>query len=240
MGTKIVDKLEALGLIVGPVLAFLFFLLEPGGILIDPVETGDAVGAFTALASNPTLAHVSSLLVPLSLVLMLFGLAGISRVTQGERMSGGLSRLGILCMTIGATGWILTTGLNHVLAETVMESDLAMQQAISVYRVDSGLTIISSMVGTAGVLAFSLGVSAIFPRAFGKTASLVIAAVSTLALIAFIIGHTGPSPDMIRVARACYFPWVAWIAFLGVRFLKGSGFPQTAGKRPDRVLLHQV
>ena len=230
MATKTVDKLEALGLIVGPVMALLFFLLEPGGIVIDPVESGDAVGTITALASNPTLAHVSSLLVPLSLVLMLFGLAGISRVTQGEKMSGGLSRLGILCMTIGGIGWILTAGMTHILAQTTMESDLALQQAIAVYRVDSGLTFISSVVVAAGFLAFSLGVAATYPRGFGRTAALAISAVSTIALIAFIIGQTGPSPDMIRVARACYFPWVAWIASLGVRYLKGSGFPQTAGK----------
>ena len=144
-------------------------------------------------------------------------------------MSGGLTRLGIFCMVIGGTGWILTTGLNHVLADAVMESELAMQQAIAVYRVDSGLTIVSSTVVSAGVLAFSLGVSAMSPRGFGRNAALVIAAVSALALIAFIIGHTGPNPDMTRVARACYFPWVAWIAYLGVKSLKGSGLPQTAG-----------
>lgn len=227
MGTKIVDKLEAVALIVGPVMALLFFLVEPGGIVIDPAESGDAIGTITALVSNPVLAHLSSLLVPLSLVLMLFGLAGISRVAQGDRMSGGLTRLGILCMTIGGTGWILTAGMNHVLAETVTDSELAMQQAIAVYRVDSGLTIISSMVVAAGVLAFSLGVLATFPSGFARTAALVIASVSTLALIAFIIGHTVPNPDMIRVARACYFPWVAWIAYLGVKFLKGTSFLQT-------------
>ncbi|MXX45559.1 MAG: hypothetical protein F4Z41_05075 [Acidimicrobiia bacterium] len=229
MGTGNVHKLEALGLIVGPVLALLFFLLEPGGILIDPVEPGDAVGGITALASNSALAHASSLLVPLSLLLMLFGLVGISRVTSGEQMSGGLSRLGILCMTIGGAGWILSAGLTHVLTETVMESDLALQQAIAVYRVDSGLTIISSMVVSAGVLAFSLGVSAMSPGGVGRTVALVVSAVSAIALITLIIGHTGPNPDMIRVARACYFPWAAWIAYLGVRFLKGSGLPQTAG-----------
>lgn len=135
MGTKNVDKLEALALIVGPVLALLFFLLEPGGILIDPVEPGDAVGGVTALASNTALAHLSSLLVPLGLVLMLFGLAGINRVTQGEGMSVGLSRLGILCMVIGGIGWILSAGFSHVLAETAMDSE-AIGQAIPVYRVD--------------------------------------------------------------------------------------------------------
>lgn len=231
MAPRTINKVESMGLIVGPVMALLFFLLEPGGIVIDPAEPGDALGNITALASNPALAHVSSLMVPLSILLMIFGVAGVSRVMQGETMSGGLSRLGILCMAIGGAGWILAAGLNHVLAQTSMESEQSLQQAMVIYRVDSGLTIISSVVVAFGVLAFSLGLSATYPRGFGRTAALVIAAVSIIALIAFIIGHIGPSPDMMRVARACYFPWVAWFVYVGVNFLKGSGIPQTGDDR---------
>ena len=93
-----------------------------------------------------------------------------------------------------------------------------------------GLTFISGMVVAGGVLAFSLGVSAMSPRGFDRTAALVITGVSALALIAFIIGQIGPSLDMIRVARACYFPWVAWFVFLGVKFLKGSGLGADSGQ----------
>jgi len=213
---------------VGPVLALLFFLFEPGALIIDPAEIGDAEGIITALASNQTMAHVSALVVPLGLVLMLYGLAGINRVIREERMAAGLSRLGILCMTIGAVGWILTAGFTHVLAETQIGVEQELQRAMSVYIVDSGVTIISSMVVSVGFIAFSLGLSAIYPPGFNKTAALVITAVSVLALIAFIIGHTGTNASMITVARACYFPWVAWSVILGVNSLKGSSFPQTA------------
>lgn len=230
METKNVNKLEALGLIVGPVLALLFFLLEPGGILIDPAEIGDAVGTITALASNRELAHISALLVPPGLVMMLFGLAGINRVIQGETMPAALSRLSILCVVMGATGWILTAGLTHVLAQTSIDIEQSIQQAIPIYRVDSAITLLSGVVVSTGVLAFSLGMSAIHPPGFSRNAALVIAAVSLLALVAFIIGQTGASPAMISVARACYFPWVAWFVMLGVKFLKGSALPPTVGR----------
>lgn len=230
MATMKMDRLESLGLIVGPVLALLFFLLEPGSLLIDPAEPGDAVATITAMATNQTMAHISGIVVPLSLVLMLYGLTGINRVIQQEKMAAALSRLGTLCITVGAIGWVLTSGMNHVLAQTRIDAEQALQQAIAVYKADSGVTIISSMAVAAGILAFSLGLSALYPPGFHKIAALVIAAVSILALVALIIGHIGPNPDMILVSRACYFPWVVWIVFLGVGFLRGTGLPQ-AGDR---------
>lgn len=230
MATRDLNKLEALGLIVGPVLALLFFLLEPGGLLIDPAEPGDAVAIVTAVATNQTMAHISGLAVPLSLLLMLYGLIGINRIIGEEKMSAALSRLGILSMTVGAIGWILTSGLNHVLAQTQIGVEEAFQQAITIYRADSGLTIISSIIVSAGFIAFSLGLAAIYPPGFLKIAAWVITAVSTVALAAFIMGHTGSNQDMVTVARACYLPWVIWLAMLGVRFLKGTGLPQTGNR----------
>lgn len=229
MTMRTMDKLESVGLMVGPVLALLFFLLEPGGVIIDPAASGDAVAVITALASNRGLAHATSLGIPLGLVMMLYGLAGINRVIREERMAAALSRLGILCMTVGAIGWILASGLNHVIAETQIGVEGAIQQAIPLHKVDSGVTIISGMMVSAGFIAFSLGLSAIYPPGFGKIAARVITAVSVLALIAFIIGHTGPSQTMVSVARACYFPWVLWSVYLGVGFLRGAGLPQTDG-----------
>lgn len=227
MTMRTMNKLESLGLIVGPVLALLFFLFEPGGMIIDPAEIGDAEGAITALVSNQTMAHVSALVVPLSLVLMLYGLIGVNRVIQEEGMAAALSRLGILCMAIGVFGWILTAGLTHILAGTQIGVEQALQRAMSAYIVDSGVTLIGGLIVAAGFIAFSLGLAAKFPPGFNKTATLVITAVSVLAFIAFIIGLTGPSPTMIQVARACYFPWVAWSVMLGVGFLKGTITLQT-------------
>ncbi len=52
MGTLSVNRLGALALIVGPVLAVVFFLLEPGALLVDRADSSDAIASITALASN--------------------------------------------------------------------------------------------------------------------------------------------------------------------------------------------
>ena len=223
MGPSSVNKLEALGLIVGPVLALVFFLLEPGGMLIDSADPSDPAAIITAMASNSAVTHVSALMVPLGLILMLYGLSGISRVMRPDSMAAALSRLGILCMNIGIFGWILATGLNHIIARTAIEVDQALQMATSIRMVDEGLTSVSSMAVAGGFMAFNLGLSAIYPPGLSRLAALAIAAVSLFCLIAFILGYTVPDHTMRAVARLCYFPWVIWSVVLGSQFLKGHG-----------------
>ncbi|MDE0170989.1 MAG: hypothetical protein OXS29_16025 [bacterium] len=229
-----VNKLEALALIVGPTLALLFFLLEPGGMLVDSVASSDAAGKVRALASNPAMSHVVALFIPLGLLLMIYGLAGvnraivISRVIAEDDTAAALSRFGILGMTLGGFGWILSEGTTHILAETRIQSEQAIQAAIPVHEMGIAITLISSMVVSVGVLAFSLSLSARDPMGFHKVASLVIAAVSVVALVALIIGHSAPSEAMITLGRLCYFPWVIWFVILGVRYLKAGSAAQAS------------
>ena len=210
-------------MILGPFLALVFFLLEPGGMIFDPAPSDDPVGNITALASNSTMAHITALGVPLGLILMLYGLAGINRVME-ESMAAALSRLGIMFMMVGAFGWILASGLNHILAATAIESERALETAIAIYRVDSGITMISSIAVATGFLAFNLGMAALFPSGPLRMGAVVIAVVSLVALIALITGHTVPDETMITLSRACYFPWVIWSVVLGVKFFEGGEF----------------
>ena len=126
MNAGSVNKLEALALIVGPVLALLFFVLEPGGMLIDTAASSDAAGKVTALASNASMAHVVALMVPFGLLLMLYGLAGINRAIVEDDNAAAVSRFGILSMTVGGFGWIISEGTTHILAETRIESEQAL------------------------------------------------------------------------------------------------------------------
>ncbi len=226
MGKNSVHRLESLGIIVGPIMALVFFLIEPGGLIFNSAESGDAVGVIEAMASNQTITHISALFVPLGLILMVYGLAGINRAIQEESMAAAWTRLGILCITVGATGWILTAGLSHVLAETDPD---AIQSAVPVYKTDSGIAIISTMAVATGFLTFNLGLSVIYPPGRRRIGALVIAAVSVVCLVALIIGHTFPNPDMITVSRICYIPWVMWTTFIGIRFYKGIGFTDYYG-----------
>lgn len=220
MGLR-VHRLEAWGLVVGPILALAFFLLEPGALIFDPAEYGDAEATVRAMASNAVVAHLSALMVPLGLILMLYGLSGINRSIMGDSMAPALSRLGILFMTVGVFGWILAAGLALALVGTDLDSTREVEQAIAVYRVDSGIAILSSMAVASGFLTLNLGLWALLPPGLRRLAALAVAAVSLVCLVALIVGHSAPEPAMITLARLCYFPWVAWTAALGIGFLQG-------------------
>ena len=216
-----------MGLIVGPVMAVAFFAIEPGGPFIDSAGPDDAAARVTALASNAGLARVAGLGVPLGLLLMLYGLSGINRVIRQDTTVAALSRFGVLGMTLGGFGWMLASGLNHVIAKTDLASESEMQVATALFQVDLGITIVSFMAVALGFLAFSLDVSTMSPRGFHKVAALVIAAVSAICLAALIIGQVGSNADMITLARACYLPWTVWSVMLGVAFLQDGELART-------------
>ena len=168
MGTHLLNKLEAWSLIVGPPLALIFFMVEPGGMLIDSAEASDPLGKISAYVANTSMSHITGLVIPLGLLLMLYGISGINRVIVGQAirddsMAAALSRLGILCLTVGAFGWIIISGLIHILAQTEIDSEQALQTAVAVYRVDSGITILSSAAVATGFLGIQSGSGCIVP-----------------------------------------------------------------------------
>ncbi|MCY4622941.1 MAG: hypothetical protein OXD34_14100 [bacterium] len=220
MKTDSIHRLEAWALMVGPAMALVFFLIEPGALLIDPVDSTDSAGKITALASNPLLAHLSGLFVPLGLILLLYGIAGINRAVTGTDSAAAGTRFGLLSVTMGGFGWILVNGLDHLLAETRVSSAEALEAAIPLYQTGQGITLISGMVISLGLLVLSLSLAAREPRGFHRTAALVIVVVSAISIAALIIGHSAPSETMVTVGRACYFPWVIWFIILGSRYLK--------------------
>lgn len=226
MKTLSINKIGALALIVGPVLALASFLIEPGGILIDPADTTDAVGSVMAYVSNPAISRISALMVPLGLLIMLYGLSSIQQAIHDESIGDALSRFGILCMTLATFGWVFVRGLILILTNTEIDSD---SNAVipDTYDVMIGITRISGIAASLGFLSFSLGLSTRDPLGFHKIAALVIAAISVLSLVSLIVGISAPSQleTMVTIARVCYFPWVIWSAILGIGFIRRGNFP---------------
>lgn len=219
-----VNRFEAWALIVGPVVALVFFLVEPGGMLIDSTASTDYIGRVRALASNSTMAHVAALMVPLGLIVMIYGLTGLNRliVLVEDDFAAAVSRFGTLGVTLGGFGWIMADGLIHILAETRIQSEQALQAVVPIAQAEAGIGFISSIAVSLGVMALSMGLSARDPVGFNKVAALVILVVSAVAVVALIIGQSGPDENMVTLARLCYFPWVLWSITLGVRFLKAA------------------
>ena len=79
MGTISVNRVAGLSLIFGPLIAFVFFLIEPGGLLIDSADVSDAVGSMTAKGANAVLTNITNIAIILALALILSGRAGQNR-----------------------------------------------------------------------------------------------------------------------------------------------------------------
>ena len=219
-----ISKVEAVALMIGPILALGFFLLEPGGLLIDSAESTDHLGKVTAFAENSTLAHVVALVVPFGLVLTVYAAAGLWRVFDKNDLIDGVARLGSVSLIIGGVGWIMVQGLAHVMANTDLGSESEVSVALSLSSIDSGVTLISSLAVSFGLIAFTAGVAMEEQPGIHRIIALVITVVSFVSIVALIIGHTQADEMMVAIGRACYFPWVFWMVLLGARLLK----PDTA------------
>jgi hypothetical protein len=219
MGSISLNRLGGIALVAGPVLAIVFFLLQPGGVLIDSADTTDAEASITALASNTALVDVTAILISLGLVLMVYGFYAVQDVTR-DGDGDALSRFGLLLIVVGAFGWVLAQGLTLVLAHADLQDAGALGVMLPVYEIESGITLISAMAVSLGILTFSLALST--RDDFNRIAALVIAAVSVVALVCFIIAATVPAQTdtMITIGRVAYFPWVIWTVMLGVGLVK--------------------
>ncbi|MDE0269356.1 MAG: hypothetical protein OXI96_10080 [Acidimicrobiaceae bacterium] len=229
METFSIRKLEALALIIGPIVALTFFLLEPGSLFIDRVDATDALGKIETLSSNKGISHLVGVLTSLGLVILLYGVVGLKRAFNADSMIDSFAQFGVFCLIIGGFGWFVSSGFVHVIAEIQMDSEQMKNIALGIQKTDNGIAGTSSMFVALGFLVVSLRFSI---RSFDgslKIASVINSIVSTIAFIAFIVGVSYEHDTMIAIGRACYLPWTIWICILGIRSLKQGCTPQTTG-----------
>ena len=217
MNSMSVYRLAGLALIAGPIISIIFFLLQPGGLLIDNADSSDAVASITSFASNSTLTKVTSMVIALGLTLIVFGFYAVQKITRIDDIGDGLSQFGLLALVFGAFGWIVAQGLDLALADADLQDINAW---VPVYSVDAGITLMSAIAVSLGFLTFSLALST--RDDFNNIAALVVSIVSVVALVCFIAAAIVPeqSDTMILIGRICYFPWTIWGIMLGVNLLK--------------------
>ena len=74
MGTISVNKLGGLALMAAPVITLIFFFLQPGGTFVDAADPADAGATIKAMVSNAGLGKVTSMLIPIGLLVFLYGI----------------------------------------------------------------------------------------------------------------------------------------------------------------------
>ena len=213
MGTISVNRLAGLSLISGPIIAFVFFLLEPGGLLIDSAAASDAVGSITAKSANATLTNVTNFAIILGLALILSGLYALMRNITLQGNGKALVQMGFFMIFVGLTGWILSGGMDFILADAQTSDQIS--GSVPVYYVGSAFLYAGGIALGFGGFIFALGLST--RDDFNRIISLLAALVSLAIMVFFmmaILNNEGRD-TFLTLARGCYVLLVIWYGYLG-------------------------
>ena len=213
MGTIAVNRLAGLSLIFGPVIAFVFFLVEPGGLIIDSADVSDAVGSITAKGANAALTNVTNIAIILGLALILSGLYALMRNVTLQGNGKALAQMGFFMIFVGLTGWILAGGMDFILADAQTSDQIA--GSVPVYYAGSALFYAGGITLGFGGSIFALGLST--REDFNRIISLLAALVSLAVMAFFIVAilHNDGRDTFITLARGFYVLLVIWYGYLG-------------------------
>ena len=213
MGTVSVNRLAGLSLIFGPVIAFVFFLMEPGGLLIDSADVTDSVGSITAKGSNAALTKVTNIAIILALSLILSGLYALMRNVTLQGNGKALAQMGFFMVFVGLTGWILGGGMDLILADAQTSEQIS--GSVPVYYAGSALLYAGGIALGFGGFIFALGLST--RDDFNRTISLLAALVSLAVMVFFVMAvlDNNGRDAFISLSRGSYVLLVIWYGYLG-------------------------
>ncbi len=219
--------LGGLTLIVGPLLAIVFFVLQPGGILINSADMDEAFATIYALSRYRALTNLSVMAVSLGLIVSLYGQFALLNQKRADTGGFALARLGFVFLAVGGFGWFVVQALNFGMADAQIEVPASVQTAVAIYAAETSIAHLASLAVACGFLLFSLGLWSC--GACHPASAWLIAAISLIALVALVTGINDPArlSTMVTISRLCYFAWAVWSITLGVGLLRRPG-SQTA------------
>ena len=218
MGTISVNRLAGLSLIFGPIIAFVFFLIEPGGLLIDNAKVSDAVGSITSKGANAALTNVTNIAIILGLALILSGLYALMRNVTLQGNGKALVQMGFFVIFVGTTGWILAGGIDFILADAQTTEQIS--GSVPVYHAGLALFYAGGIMFGFGGCIFALGLST--RDDFNQIVSLLAALISLAVMVFFMIAILSNDglDTFITLARSCYVLLVIWYGYLGIGLMK--------------------
>ena len=213
MGTISVNRLAGLSLIFGPIIAFVFFLIEPGGLLIDSADVSDAVGTIKAKGANAALTNVTNIAIILGLALILSGLYALMRNVTLQGNGKAFAQMGFFMIFVGLSGWILAGGMDFILADAQTADQI--QGSVPVYYVGSALLYAGGITLGFGGFIFALGLST--RDEFNRVVSLLAAVINLAVMVFFILAilSNDGRDTFITLARGFYVLLVIWYGYLG-------------------------
>lgn len=222
MGTISVNKLGGLALIIGPVLTVVLFFLQPGGAIIDAANPASAQETISAMVSNAGLSKLTSTLIPIGLLILLFGIVVVKENINKSGNGEALSRIGVLFILIGVIGWVISLGTSLAIAGSGLPAEQAVGTFASLYSSTLGIGTVAGLLAGIGFLALTLGVST--RDDYNKNFALVAAAFAVVVIVVTVIGglDSDQLQTMTQITGICYVVHTAWMVTLGLNLIKGK------------------
>ena len=202
MGDISVNKLGGLSLIVGPVVALVFYFIQQLGVIGSDVDPADGNAVVMALAGNSSLATITAIGISVGLIILLHGI-----VRLAMESSDALSSLGMKFVIVGTVGWVVASALTAAIAGDINNGGL--------YGGSLGINQFSSIVWSLGFLLVVLGISG--RDYINKNVAYVVGLVALVSLVVSVIGGFDSSTlqTMNLIGGICYIIFTLWSIWLG-------------------------
>ena len=202
MGDISVNKLGGLSLIVGPVVALVFYFIQQLGVIGSDVDPADGTAVVMALTGNSSLATITAIGISIGLIILLHG---IVRLTMES--SDALSSLGMKFVIVGTVGWVVASALTAAIAGDITNGGL--------YGGSSAINQFSAIVWSLGFLLVVLGISG--RDYINKNVAYVVGLVALVSLVVSVIGGFDSSTlqTMNLIGGICYIIFTLWSIWLG-------------------------
>jgi len=220
MGTISANKLGGLALMIAPVVTLILYFLQPGGAFVDAADPADGTATIAAMLANAGLGKVVSVLIPLGLIVFLYGVFVLQENIRSNGNGDALSRLGVLMILIGVVGWTIGSGVSLA----ITGSDLPLAQAVpvygSLYSASVGIGTIAGIIWATGTLLVALAVSTRDDA--NKIFALIAAVAGAVAVALTIIGAVDSAQMelMGQITGIVYLVHMAWFFVLGLNMVK--------------------
>ena len=204
-----VTKLAGYSLIVGPILALVCYFIQPGGILgigggtADPTDSAAVV---KLLADNSQLGTLTSLLIPVGVLVFLSGIMFFV-----QNMAGGsghaVARLGLPMVMAGIFGWVLSSALSMAISAGVATD----AGANAMFAINT----IAALTFGAGLILIAIGAST--RDEINSNIAYIAALSGIVVVVSSVITAFSPdyAQDMNAVTGIAFIVGTIWFIMMG-------------------------
>ena len=217
MGTISQAKLAGISLILGPTITVICYFYQQMVIYAD-VEANSAASWAALTAAGGGAVVATSLIIPLSLMALVYGLLFIANEIRGSGNGGALAGYGAPMVLIGLTGWVLASGMSISVANSLEPA--ATGTAVSLAA--SGINNIAGFF-------FSIGFATVFFAMASRDEynSNLANAAGLLAVVAAVLTGVGvasldQSALMTQLVGLTYIIHTLYAIYIGRGILKRS------------------